>query len=73
MFQGSNPDMDKKLPWGSFLGLKQPWCDVEHLYLSSSKVKNEWSYVYTTPIRFHVEVRDKFTCLLLYNSEISIH
>jgi hypothetical protein len=35
--------------WGSLLGAKQPWSEVNHSPASSAKVKNEWSYTSTPP------------------------
>jgi hypothetical protein len=32
--------------WGSFLGVKWLWCEVNHSLPSSAKVKNEWNYTF---------------------------
>jgi hypothetical protein len=36
--------------WGSFPVLKRPGCEVDHLPLTSSEVKNKWSYTSAPPI-----------------------
>jgi hypothetical protein len=38
--------------------IKRPWREVSDLPPSSSKVKNEWKYTSTLPLRFHGIYRD---------------
>jgi len=40
--------------------------DIDHSPLSSAKVKNEWSYNSTSPIRLHVVVRENFIFFLKF-------
>jgi len=41
------------------MGTKRPGREVNHSPQSSAEVKNEWSYVSTSPIRFHGVERGK--------------
>jgi hypothetical protein len=38
---------------GSFPGVKRPRSEADNSPPSSFEVKNAWSYISTTPIRFH--------------------
>jgi hypothetical protein len=39
--------------WGTFLGLKRPWREVNHPHPSSAKVKNEWICTSARPLCLH--------------------
>jgi hypothetical protein len=41
------------IQWGSFQEVKWPQCKADHLPLPSVKVKNEWCYTVTSPVRLH--------------------
>ena len=42
-------------------GVRRPERDADHSNALSCKTKNEWVYVYASPICLHVTYRDKFT------------
>jgi len=48
---------------GSFPGVHQPPCEVDHLLPPSAEVKTGWSYTSTSLIRPHVVDRDNFAFL----------
>jgi len=50
--------------WGSFLGVKQSGCKVNHSPPSSAEVKNEWSYTSARP-RCRHGVVDREICTFL--------
>lgn len=42
--------------------VKRPACEVDHLPACSAKVKIEWRYAATPPIRLHGMGREKLLC-----------
>jgi hypothetical protein len=41
------------VPGAPSVGVKWPECEADHSPTSSAKIKNEWSYTSTPPIRVH--------------------
>jgi len=56
---------------GSFLGPKQPACEVSHSTLSKTKVKNEYSYTSTAHTHLHNMDRDNFTFTFTFTKQTS--
>jgi hypothetical protein len=46
---------------GSFLGVSNSWCEINHLPPFSAEVKNEWSYTSAPLVCLYGLDRDKFT------------
>jgi hypothetical protein len=60
---------------GSFLGVKQQGHEVDHLPSLGAKVKQEWSYITTSPVGLNGTDRGNFTftCMTDYiESELNV-
>jgi hypothetical protein len=58
--------------WGSLLGAKWPWSEVNYSLASSAKVKNEWSYTSTPPDCLKAWTGTQFTFMFTSASIIII-